>query len=79
MIAPARTGREVISKTAVTATLHKNRGMRSREICLVVRLQIIVVRKLIEPRIEETPAMCSEKIAKSTEIPEWKRESESGG
>lgn len=46
---------------------------------LLVREQIIVVKKLIEPKIEETPAMWREKIAKSTEIPEWKRESERGG
>lgn len=57
VIAPARTGREVISKTAVTATLHRNSGIRSREMSLVVREQIIVVKKLIEPKIEETPAM----------------------
>jgi hypothetical protein len=57
VIAPARTGREVISKTAVTDTLHRNSGIRSREMSLAVREQIIVVKKLIEPKIEETPAM----------------------
>jgi hypothetical protein len=30
---------------------------------------MIVVRKLILPIIEEIPAKCKEKIAKSTEIP----------
>jgi hypothetical protein len=32
---------------------------------------MIVVKKLILPKIEEIPAKCREKIAKSTEIPEW--------
>lgn len=30
---------------------------------------IIVVIKLMAPRIEETPAKCKEKIVKSTEAP----------
>jgi hypothetical protein len=30
---------------------------------------IIVVMKLIAPKIEEIPAICKEKIVKSTEIP----------
>jgi hypothetical protein len=70
VIAPAKTGSLVISRTAVTATAHKNRGKRSKEISFVVREQIIVVKKLILPKIDETPAKCKLKIAKSTEIPE---------
>jgi hypothetical protein len=34
---------------------------------------------LIAPIIEEAPAKCNEKIARSTELPEWKIEFESGG
>lgn len=79
MIAPANTGSLVISKTAVTAIAQSIRGKRSRETSLVVREQIIVVRKLILPKIEEIPAKCKLKIAKSTEIPEWYLESERGG
>lgn len=30
---------------------------------------IIVVMKLIAPKIEETPAKCSEKIVRSTDAP----------
>jgi hypothetical protein len=41
----------------VTAKAQSINGIRSKEIILVVREQIIVVRKLILPRIEETPAM----------------------
>lgn len=38
-----------------------------------------VVIKLIAPRIEETPARCSEKIVRSTEAPAWARLPASGG
>ncbi len=56
MIAPARTGSLVTSKTAVTAKAQIIRGRRSIETALVVREQIMVVKKLILPKIEETPA-----------------------
>jgi hypothetical protein len=55
-MAPAKTGSLVINRTAVTMIAHNIKGKRSREISLEVREQIIVVRKLILPRIEETPA-----------------------
>jgi hypothetical protein len=32
---------------------------------------MVVVIKLIAPRIEDTPARCKEKIVKSTEPPAW--------
>jgi hypothetical protein len=54
----------------VIATAHKNKGRREREILLEVREQMMVVKKLILPKIEEIPAKCKLKIAKSTEIPE---------
>ncbi len=79
VIAPARTGSLVTSRTAVTARAHSIRGRRSRETSLVVREQIIVERKLILPRIEEIPARCKLKMARSTEIPEWNLESDRGG
>ncbi|KAB0396222.1 hypothetical protein E2I00_014212, partial [Balaenoptera physalus] len=34
-------------------------------------MAIIIVIKFITPRIEETPAKCKEKMAKSTEAPAW--------
>ena len=40
---------------------------------------IIVVMKLIAPRIEDTPARWREKIAKSTEAPACARFPASGG
>jgi hypothetical protein len=56
VIAPANTGRLVTNKTAVTANAQIIRGRRSIETIFVVREQIIVVKKLILPRIEEIPA-----------------------
>lgn len=40
---------------------------------------IAVVMKLIAPRMEEIPARCSEKIARSTEAPAWAMLPASGG
>lgn len=40
---------------------------------------IIVVIKLIAPKIEETPAKCKEKIVRSTEAPAWARFPAKGG
>ena len=56
VIAPAKTGNLVIKRIAVTEMAQSIRGIRSREITLVVREQTIVVRKLILPRMEEIPA-----------------------
>lgn len=70
VMAPASTGNLRINSTAVTARAHNIRGIRSKEMTLVVREHRIVVRKLILPKMEEIPAKCNLKIAKSTEIPE---------
>lgn len=64
---------------AVIAIAHSIKGIRSKDKALVVREQTIVVRKLMLPRIEEMPAKCKLKIAKSTETPLWYLESERGG
>lgn len=40
---------------------------------------IMVVIKLIEPRMEDTPARCKEKIARSTEAPAWAKLPARGG
>lgn len=39
----------------------------------------MVVRKLIDPKIELTPAKCSLRMAISTDTPEWNFTSERGG
>jgi hypothetical protein len=70
VIAPANTGKVVNRRKAVTPKHQIIKGIRSILTILVVREQIIVVRKLILPKIEEIPARCKLKIARSTEIPE---------
>jgi hypothetical protein len=54
---------------AVTKIAQSIKGKRSIEIIFVVREQMIVVKKLILPKIDEIPARCKLKMAKSTEIP----------
>jgi hypothetical protein len=53
---------------AVITTDHTNRGIRSNVIP-VDRILITVVMKFTAPRIDDTPAKCKEKIAKSTDAP----------
>lgn len=68
VIAPAKTGSDNNNKMAVIFTDQTNNGSRSN--CIPRhRILIIVVIKFTAPRIEETPAKCREKIAKSTDPP----------
>lgn len=78
VIAPARTGRDNKRSTVVILADHTNNGTRSSR-SPFQRILITVVMKLIEPRIDEIPAKCSEKMARSTEGPAWAILSESGG
>jgi hypothetical protein len=55
VIAPAKTGKESKSKIAVINTDQTNKGIRSRVIP-IDRMLIIVVMKLIAPRIDDAPA-----------------------
>ena len=69
MIAPANTGRDRSNRMAVIITDHTNKGIES----IVIegdRILRIVVMKLMAPKMEETPAKCNLKMARSTEIPE---------
>lgn len=77
-MAPASTGRLRSKRIAVINTDHTNRGSRSKVIP-GVRILIIVVMNFMEARIEEAPAKCSEKIARSTDPPAWAILLESGG
>lgn len=54
-MAPARTGRERRRRRAVIPTDHTKRGTRSRDMS-EERILIIVVIKLMAPRIDEAPA-----------------------
>ena len=77
-MAPARTGKDSKRSTAVISTDHTNKGIESREVD-EDRIFKIVVMKLIAPKIDETPAKCKLKIARSTENPEWNRLPANGG
>lgn len=78
VIPAASTGRERSSSTAVISTDHTNRGVWYCDSAGGFML-IAVVIKLIAPRIEEIPARCREKIARSTEAPAWAMFPASGG
>ncbi len=54
----------------VTISDQTNNGIRSAEHPLG-RIFRAVVIKLMDPKIEETPARCREKIARSTDGPLW--------
>jgi len=55
VIAPAKTGKDSNSKIAVIRTDHTNKGIESKVI-EEERIFIIVVIKLMAPKIEEIPA-----------------------
>lgn len=74
----ASTGSDRRSRTAVIRTAHTNRGVWYCEIAGGFIL-IIVVIKLIAPRIEEIPARWREKIVRSTDAPACARLPASGG
>lgn len=68
VMAPANTGKESNKSKAVIKTAQTNRGIRIITI-KIPRILTVVVIKLTAPKIDETPAKCKEKIAKSTEGP----------
>lgn len=78
VIPAAKTGRDSKSSTAVINTDHTNSGVWYCERAGGFIL-IIVVIKLIAPKIDETPARCREKIVRSTEAPAWARFPAKGG
>jgi hypothetical protein len=65
VMAPANTGRESSSRIVVIKIDQINRGICSNVINLG-RILIVVVIKLMAPKIEEIPAKWREKIARST-------------
>ena len=72
VMAPANTGRDSSSRIAVKRTDQTNRGISSIDIPSPFILAIVVI-KLADPRILETPARCSEKMPRSTALPGWPR------
>ena len=63
-MAPARTGSDSSSRNTVTRIDQTNSGILCR-VMPGARMLKMVVMKLMAPRIEEAPAICSEKIARS--------------
>lgn len=68
VIPAARTGRESRRRTAVISTDHTNRGVWYWVMAGGFMLMIVVI-KLIAPKMEDTPAKCNEKMVRSTEAP----------
>lgn len=77
-MAPAKTGRDSSNNTVVIRIDHTKRGIFFKSIPSI-RMFIIVVIKLIAPRIEEAPARWSLKIDRSTEADACARFPERGG
>jgi hypothetical protein len=69
VMAPANTGKESNNRKAVINTAHTNKGVLLATIPGALILTIVTI-KLIAPRIDDTPARCRLKIARSTEPPE---------
>lgn len=74
----AKTGSDNSSNTAVISTAQTNNGIWYI-VMAVGFILMIVVMKLMAPRMEDTPARCSEKIVRSTDAPAWARLPASGG
>lgn len=70
VIAPAKTGKDKISKIAVIKIDQGKRGIWLNFILFGIIFMIVQI-KLIAPIIDEIPAKCKEKIVKSTEILLW--------
>src|SRR5262249_22856274 len=70
VMAPASTGSDSSSRNTVTRIDHTNSGILCR-VMPGARMLKMVVMKLMAPRIDEAPARCSDRIAKSTAGPGW--------
>lgn len=68
VIAPASTGRDSRSRIAVINTDQTNSVIFSNLMDFIRKFRIVVI-KLMAPKIEDTPAKCSEKIVRSTATP----------
>lgn len=68
VIPAANTGSERSRRTAVMSTDHTNKGVWYWVMAGGFILMIVVI-KLIAPRIEDTPARWREKIVRSTDAP----------
>ena len=69
-MAPARTGRDSNSNTAVITTAQPNNASLCNLIPGLLMFKIVVI-KFMAPRSELTPDKCRPKMAKSTLAPLW--------
>lgn len=78
VMAPASTGKDSRSKAAVIKTDHENKvaWVKLEDVTCIFRKVDI---KLIAAMMEEAPARCKEKIARSTDGPLWAMLLERGG
>lgn len=77
-MAPAKTGSESRSRMVVMKIDQTKRGTWSMDIP-GLRIFRTVEIKLMAPKMEEAPARCKEKIAKSTAPPLWAEQPARGG
>lgn len=77
VIAPASTGKERRSRTAVIKIDQTKSGIVENLIEGFILIEVVI--KLIAPKIDEIPARCKEKIEISTAFPEWNILFERGG
>jgi hypothetical protein len=78
VIAPANTGKESKSKTAVIKIDQANSGVLCKFIPIAFIFKIVVIKLIAETKLE-VPAKCKEKIAMSTDPPLWPLAEESRG
>lgn len=78
VIPPASTGSDNNNNIAVINTDHANNG-NLWKLIPGARIFIIVVKKFIAPKRDDTPARWSDNIPKSTDPPEWAWIEDNGG
>ena len=78
VIAPASTGTDSNNKIAVINTDQTNSGSRWKVIPGALMFNTVVI-KLEAPKIDEIPARCRLKMARSIDPPEWKSIDDNGG
>ena len=78
VIAPAKTGKDNNNKNAVTKIDQANKGILCKVIPGVLIFKIVVI-KFTAPRIDEAPAKCKLKIAKSIAGPGCPALDDNGG
>jgi hypothetical protein len=77
-MAPANTGSDKRSRMAVMNTAQTNSGILCIVIPGVLMFKIVVI-KFIAPNMDDIPAKCRLKMARSIDPPEWNSIDDKGG